>query len=244
MSSSDEIIINDLAHLPVWVGWREEQRNGKATKVPYSPRTGWEAKSTDAATWATRGEAEIWAIANRGAGVGIVLSQLNGGSCHLCGIDLDTCRDPNTEIFQDWAREVIDRFETYTEVSPSGTSAKLFFMHASADLPAIEKLFEGKGGRQFKNGGSEHCPAIKVYRTGRYFTVTDESIGPTDILRQVPLADLEWLVLEAGPRFAHKESQKNSSGNDRSRSGKASQRRHAQSSRLFLRRHARRAARR
>jgi primase-polymerase (primpol)-like protein len=191
MSSSDQIILNDLAHLPVWVGWREEQRNGKATKVPYSPRTGWEAKSTDAATWATPGEDETWAIANRGAGVGIVLSRLNSGDCCLCGIDLDTCRDPTTEIFQDWAREVINRFSTYTEVSPSRTGAKLFFMHAGADLPAIEKLFEGKGGRQFKNGGGDHCPAIEVYRTGRYFTVTDESIGPTDILRQVPLADMK-----------------------------------------------------
>ncbi len=215
------IILNDLAHLPVWVGWREEQRNGEPTKVPYNPRTGGEAKSTAAATWATRGEAETWAIANRGAGVGIVLSQLNGGECCLCGIDLDTCRDPNTQTFQDWAQEVIDRFETYTEVSPSGTGAKLFFRHASADLLAIERLFDGKGGRHFKNGGGRHCPAIEIYRTGRYFTVTDESIGQTDILRQVSLVDLEWLIREAGPKFAHKESQKNGSGNDQSRSAKA-----------------------
>jgi primase-polymerase (primpol)-like protein len=150
-----------------------------------------------------------------------VLSQLNGGDCCLCGIDLDTCRDPNTETFQDWAQEVVDRFETYTEVSPSGTGAKLFFRHASADLLAIERLFDGKGGRQFKNGGGRHCPAIEIYRSGRYFTVTDESIGQTDILRQVPLADLEWLIREAGPRFAHKESQKSGSGTDQSRSAKA-----------------------
>jgi AAA domain len=221
MSSSDEIIINDLAHLPVWVGWREVQRNGETTKVPYNPRTGEEAKSTDPTTWSTRGEAETWAAFTNHGGVGIVLSQLNGGDCCLCGIDLDTCRDPNTETLQGWAREVIDRFKTYTEVSPSGTGAKLFFMHASADLPAIERLFGGKGGRQFKNGGGKHCPAIEVYRAGRSFTVTDESIGPIDILRQVPLADLEWPVLDAGPRFAHKESQKSGSGNDQSRSGKA-----------------------
>jgi putative DNA primase/helicase len=218
---SDEIILDNLAHLPLWVGWREVQRNGRATKVPFDPRTGEEAKSTDPTTWATRGEAETWAAFTNHGGVGIVLSQFNGGDCCLCGIDLDTCRDPTTEIFQDWAQEVIDRFKTYTEVSPSGTGAKLFFIHASADLPAIEKLFEGKGGRQFKNGGGEHCPAIEIYRTARYFTVTDESIGPTDILRQVSLADLEWLIIDAGPKFAQKESQKNGSGNDQSRSGKA-----------------------
>ena len=160
--TSGEIIMNDLAHLPVWVGWREVQRNGRATKVPFDPRPGEEAKSTDPATWATRGEAEAWAAFTNHGGVGIVLSQLNGGDCCLCGIDLDTCRDPNTETFQDWAQEVIDRFKTYTEVSPSGTGAKLFFVHASADLQAIERLFGGQGGRQFKNGGGEHCPAIEV----------------------------------------------------------------------------------
>jgi putative DNA primase/helicase len=222
MSSSDEIILTDLEHLPIWVGWREVQRNGRATKVPFDPRTGEEAKSTDPTTWATRGEAESWAIFSDRGGVGIVLSQINGGDCCLCGIDLDTCRDPKTEIFQDWAQEVIGRLKTYTEVSPSGTGAKLFFTHASSDLPAIEKLFDGKGGRQFKNGGGEHCPAIEVYRTGRYFTVTDESIGSTDIIRQAPLADIEWIIREAGPAFAHKESEKSeSSGNDQSRSGKA-----------------------
>ena len=77
--------------------------------MPFNPITGWEAKSTDATTWATRGEAETWAIANRGAGVGIMLSQLNGGDCCLCGIELDTCRDPTTEVSSvsayetDWA---------------------------------------------------------------------------------------------------------------------------------------------
>jgi Virulence-associated protein E len=220
--TADEIILDNFAHLPVWVGWREEQRNGKKTKVPYSPRTGWEAKSNNAETWATRGEAETWAIANRGSGVGIVLSRINGGDCCLCGIDLDTCRDPTTETLQGWAQEVVDRFKTYTEVSPSGTGVKCFFMHASADTPAVERLFGGKTGKQFKNGGGEHCSAIEIYRTSHYFTVTSESVGPTDILRQVPLADLEWLVLDAGPRFAHKENQKSrSSGNDQSRSGKA-----------------------
>jgi putative DNA primase/helicase len=102
MSASVEISLDNLAHLPVWVGWREEQRDGDPTKVPYDPRTGRRAKSDNSATWATRGEAETWAIKNR-SGVGIVLSQLNGGDCCLCGVDLDTCRDPTTETFQDWA---------------------------------------------------------------------------------------------------------------------------------------------
>jgi putative DNA primase/helicase len=216
-NGSADLFLANLTHLPMWVGWREEQRGDDATKVPYDPRTGRQAESTNPKTWATRDEAETWAIENRG-GVGIVLSQITGGDCCLCGIDLDTCRDPCTEAFQDWAQEVINRFSTYTEVSPSGTGAKLFFTVRATDLPTIERLFDGRGGRQFKNGGGKHCPAIEVYRTGRYFTVTDESIGASDIVRQVSVADLEWLLRDAGPKFAHKEG---AAGTDQSGSGKA-----------------------
>jgi putative DNA primase/helicase len=223
MSAPVEISLDNLAHLPIWVGWREERRNGIRTKVPYSPGIGWKAESNNPATRATRKEAENWAATNYGSGVGIMLgSQLNGGDCFLCGIDLDTCRNPATETLQDWAQEVIGRFQpTYVEVSPSGTGAKILFVHTSADSPAIEKLFKGQGGRQFKNGGGEHCPAIEVYRAKRFFTITDESIGPSDTIRQVSFDDLEWLVLDARPKFAHKESATNSksgSGNDQSRS--------------------------
>jgi hypothetical protein len=145
-----------------------------------------------------------------------------GGDCRLGGIDLDTCRDPKTETIEVWAQQVINRFATYTEISPSRTGVKLFFRYASSDTPAIKKLFDGKCGRQFKNGGGgEHPPAIEIYYTGRYFTTTEESIGPTDIIRQVPIDDIEWVLREAGPAFAHKESQNNGSGNDQSRSGKA-----------------------
>ena len=113
---------------------------------------------------------------------------------------------------------MIDRFATYAEISPSETGVKLFFTTASTDLPAVEALFDGKFGRVFKNGGGEHPPAIEVYRGRRYFVVTEESCGPTDDLREVSLADLEWLIRDAGPKFAGKGGGK---PDDDSRSAKA-----------------------
>ena len=123
------ITLNDLAHRPVWVGWRIERRNDDETKVLYDPRQKklTKADSTDPATWATLGEAETWAIVNRvgkDGGVGIVLGQ-HGDVC-LAGIDLDTCRNADTETFEDWAQEVIDRFATYTEISPSVRGVNCF----------------------------------------------------------------------------------------------------------------------
>ena len=92
--------------------------------------------------------------------------------------------------------------------------------HAIDDLDAVEVLFDGKLGRTFKNGnGGDHPPAIEVYRGGRYFAVTNKSIGPTDELRSVSLADLQWLIKEAGPRFVGEAKRGN--GQDKSRSAAA-----------------------
>jgi putative DNA primase/helicase len=93
---------------------------------------------------------------------------------------------------------------TYTEISPSATGAKAFFTIADAHLPIVETLFEGKHGRSFKSrrsGNGGHPPAIEIYRGRRYFTVTGERSGPTVSLRCVDIADLQWLILEAGPKF-------------------------------------------
>ena len=208
--------IASLAPLEVWVGWKQEMRNGRPTKIPYDPRTGMHAATDDPSTWATHDEAAWWAGSQHGDGCGLVLG-VTGDEC-VCGIDLDRCRDKTTGELAAWAQAVIDRFATYTEISPSETGVKLFFTTASADLPVVEALFDGKFGRAFKNGNGEHPPAIEVYRGRRYFAVTWESCGETDDLRRVSLADLEWLIRDAGPKFAGQGSGK---PNDDSRSAKA-----------------------
>ena len=209
------LTLASLATRPIWVGWKEEMRAGRRTKVPYDPRTGRRAASDDAGTWATRDEAQWWAATEHADGVGLVLSPVD--DLLVCGIDLDTCRDPDTEAIEPWAQAVIDRFATYTEVSPGGTGAKTFFTVANADLAAVEALFDGKYGRTFKEGEGEHPPGIEIYRGRHYFTVTEESCRPTDGLRRVDLADLQWLIREAGPRFAGKSG----NGRDDSRSARA-----------------------
>jgi primase-polymerase (primpol)-like protein len=61
----------ELRELPQWVVWRREERDGKATKVPYDAKTGQRASSTDPATWTTFDQAA--GVAKLGAdGVGFV----------------------------------------------------------------------------------------------------------------------------------------------------------------------------
>ncbi len=92
----------ELTASPRWVAWRNELRNSKPTKVPYSPVTGGMAKSDDPATWADRHAAEVCAkriVNGQGGGIGLVLGELGDGTV-LCGVDLDSCLTPDGNVDQ------------------------------------------------------------------------------------------------------------------------------------------------
>jgi hypothetical protein len=219
-----------------WVFWQNIDVPGRGkTKLPYNPRSEALAQCNNPDTWAD------WAWTARVAKkysnqIGIVLAKIDD-KLHLAGVDLDSCRDPKTGELQLWAKEVIERFDSYTEVSPSRTGAKIFFWYRLADNPELDKLFGGPNdgnsnhGKQFKKGGGEHPQAIEIYRSNRYFTVTGLQFENYANLRIVPVEDFRWLIEEAGPALkgasasakasssAYKGS--NNQGNDNSRSGKA-----------------------
>jgi predicted P-loop ATPase len=221
------ITLTSLAPHPVWVGWKEEVRTDKSgkerkTKVPYSPRNGRKASSTDASTWAPHIEAGNWVKKAHGDGIGLVLTQIE--EMIVGGIDLDTCRDPSTGAIESWAQEVIDHFATYAEVSPSETGVKLFFVFAPADMPAIKTVLGNQAGRAFKRPNkTEHPPAIELYVGGRYFAVTEKAVNGIDAFRGIDVADLQWLI-DHGQKFAdqgQKTSGASSRSTDKSRSAKA-----------------------
>jgi hypothetical protein len=219
--------------LPRWVLWRSEPRlddPSKLTKVPYQPN-GRKASSTAPTTWVARAKAEsaVERIVNGhdGGGIGIVLGEIAGNDM-LAGVDLDTCRGDD-ETFEPWAREIIERFATYAEISPSGKGAKLFFRVGIEDFEAIKNLLNSsRTGRQFKkSGGGDHPPGFEIYFLGRYFAVTERHLaGTPDALATVGVDDLRWLLAEAGPALAgngsgQKGAKRGSAPNDQSRSGAA-----------------------
>lgn len=120
------------------------------------------------------------------------------------GIDLDSCRDPVDREVDDWAQTLIRRYRSYTEVSPSETGAKIFFLYRTSDWPAIKPMLgSAKSGRQWKrHADHQHPPGIELYLRLRYFAVTANApAGFPDRLRVVEPADLRWLVENFGPRF-------------------------------------------
>ena len=203
------VTLAELAGVPRWVAWQTEMRRekgkdeAKPRKVPYDPNREREAKANDPRTWGTRAQAERRAgkLARPlgPGGIGLELGDLDDGRI-AAGVDLDTCRDAAGALAP-WATEVVERFASYTELSPSGTGAKVFFLADPADLPELRPLLSPELAKQFKpRGKQDHPPAIELYLDRRYFTVTEQHLEGTPAeLRPVPREALLWLLQVAGP---------------------------------------------
>ncbi len=151
-----ENIPEQLTERPQWVCWRLEDRDGKQTKVPYTPGTERRASSTDLMTWRTFEEA-IGAYERsepRYDGIGFVFCSADP----FAGIDLDKCRDPETGAVEEWAQKLIDSVaEGYVEVSPTGTGVHI--------------IVEGT-----VRSGAVRKGRIEMYGRDRFFTVTGRAL--------------------------------------------------------------------
>jgi hypothetical protein len=95
-----------------------DPQGGKPSRVPYT-LSGAHARSNTPTDW----KPFPGGVPNGFAGVSFGLTAANGIAC----IDLDHCRDKETGEIAEWALEIIDAFNTYTEVSGSGTGVHIFF---------------------------------------------------------------------------------------------------------------------
>jgi hypothetical protein len=174
---------------------------------------GQNASATNPQDWFARAACEA-ALKHVGAsGIGLVLGPLDDGTC-LAGIDLDNCRHNGT--LKPWAQEIVDRFATYTEVSPSGSGVKLFLNLTKEDAASARSHLGDRDGRKWSSGGqSNHPPAIELYLKGRYFTFTGDSIGAPN-LRVVSKADIIWLTEAAARQFPAKSLEQGGADNSRS----------------------------
>jgi primase-polymerase (primpol)-like protein len=142
-----EGIPEELKVRPQWVDWKLEECDGDLTKVPYAPRTGRRASSTDLLTWCTFEEALDAFWAGRYVGIGFVFSSGDP----YCGVDLDGCRNPQTGEVEEWAQKIIGDLGGYAEVSPRGRG--------------VHVIVRGKT-------PSRRRGAIEVYCSERFFTMT------------------------------------------------------------------------
>jgi len=173
--------VRELDNYPNWVVWAEVRRRGekKPTKPPFAIHGGY-ADTTNPDTWAKLGQV-CEAIAHgttckNPKGVGFVFSERTP----YAGIDLDNCRDPATGKIQDWALRIIERLNSYTEVSPSKRG-----LHV---LVRIKHKFAGR-----KRGN------LEVYSRDRYFTVTGWHYGAMPESIEERTEELQKIVNEFLP---------------------------------------------
>jgi len=141
-----------------WLCWRAKERDGKLTKIPVDPTSGKFASTTDPATWGTFETARNRATSptTDATGVGFVFTDDDP----IVGVDLDDCRIPETGKTREWASDIVDRLDSFTEISPSGTG---YHVLVEGTLPK---------GRNRKDD-------VELYETARFFTVTGDHVEGT-----------------------------------------------------------------
>lgn len=114
------MIPQELTKEDIWCVWKREERDGKPTKVPYNPLTGKRAETNNPETFASFEVAEeTFMIDGEYSGVGFRLAH------GFCVVDIDHCCKDG--IVSDLAVQLVERFQSYTEYSPSGTGLHIIF---------------------------------------------------------------------------------------------------------------------
>lgn len=161
----------ELAQQDRWVCWRYELVDGRVAKVPKNPRSLNNAASNRPATWGSLDAALTRYDGNETlSGIGY-----NQHSSDVAGIDLDGVIDDDGNLLP-WAADIVSRFATYTEISPSGHGIRMF-------------------GRGRKPGKHEKCGSVELYDgdSTRYLTFTGNHLPgtPLDVVDVTqPLAEL------------------------------------------------------
>jgi len=141
-----------LKQLNQWVCFKlvYNEKKGKYDKIPKDPKTGYNAKANDPATWSDF-QTAVMAVSKYGFdGIGIQFA--NG----IFGVDLD-------DVVKDGkltpeAQDIIKTLDSYTEYSPSGTGVHIL---CKGTIPPKDRR---KGN-------------IEMYSEGRFFTVTGNVLG-------------------------------------------------------------------
>ena len=148
-------LIKELKKYRSWVDWRLVD----GRKIPINPRTGKAASSTDPETWS-----EFDEVGLKSPNRGFVLSDQDPYTC----VDLDHVLTPGGIVdgHQSWelsnrATAIVLFFDSYTEVSPSGTGLHIW---VKGRIPAAIKRSD-----------------FEIYSTKRYITVTENPLFNSEI---------------------------------------------------------------
>jgi putative DNA primase/helicase len=136
------------------------------------------AKSTDPDTWRSYETALATYLENEHiAGVGRVIAAEED----YVGVDLDDCLDPDSGDLGPWARALVERLNSYAEISPSLTGVKIWIK-----APEVTTAYKK--------------PGLEIYPRGRYFTVTGLVLNGSPSTIRERSSELEAVIAEEFPK--------------------------------------------
>ena len=155
MSINKNNIPLEMRDKNTWCVWKN--------KIPYSPRTLKNAKANDESTFSDFDTAYRVYKNNQYQGIGFGLFH------NICVIDIDHCIDERGN-FSDLAKDLLNRFNSYAETSPSGKGVHIYFI--ADDFSYDKEVY-------YINN---HKLGLEVYVAGatrKYITVTGQAINNT-----------------------------------------------------------------
>ena len=145
----------ELKDLNQWVCWGK--KDAEKWKCPYNPKTGHGAKAGQSETWVDFNSASEGVFKGDYEGVGFEFTD------GYVGVDFDHCLN-GEELSLD-VKEWVNKLNSYTEISPSGTGLHVI---CKGKLP----------------GNSVKTDKVEMYDRKRYFTVTGNTYGDAKSVRE------------------------------------------------------------
>lgn len=163
-----------------WVRWKFVPDEGKKPrKVPITPSGPNAAKVDGPSTWGPFDEALSHVGDNGTVGVGLVFNDQS----EYGGFDIDGCIDPETGLLSDDARAILEKFNTYAEISPSGLGVKGIF---KGKIPS--GFLDRPDRTGFKVDGFE------IYHSRRFFTITGRHVEGTPTQVNEANGAIPWFI--------------------------------------------------
>jgi hypothetical protein len=165
-----------------WECWRNvTDEKGKTRKVPIDPLTGraypsGELTSDEMGTATFAQAVQCFARDRSLAGIGFRFKS----SDPFSGVDLDDCREPESEKVLSWAEDIVKEFGTYSEVSPSETGVKLI---AIGRIPSAVTKTKASG---------DLPGTVEMYSEGRFFALTGRVLNGVDGIRPAQEQLTRW----------------------------------------------------
>jgi len=185
LPSQKERIPLELRNRRQWINWKIEYRNGKPVKIPTAPYASGHngaVSVTDPNNLASF-DIALNSARERKIGLGFVFYKGDG----LSGIDLDKCRNLETEKITEDAEEVLKQLDSYSEISPSGKGIHVIVKGTVKD--------------------SLKTKTIEVYGQDRFFTFTGQHLEDTPLEIRDAQAVLDKLLEKHKPQQKWKTSQ-------------------------------------